>query len=296
MTAAIALEGLTKLYPGGQGVRDINLEVLPGEILGFIGKNGAGKSTTIRTALGLMKVTRGSAKLLGIDVHRDPVEARHSVGYVPSEPGVYDGMRVAEMLAYLGSFHRGRSTSAIETRRATLCEALDLDTSRYVEELSLGNKKKVALVSALQHQPRLLILDEPTSGLDPMVQASLFDLLDEERQNGTTVFFSSHVLGEVERICDRITIIKDGQLVETAELDVLRAQQAHRITAEINAERALSTELEGVSKIERDGTHITFLYRGALPNLLRALADDAVTDLNIVRPSLEELVIQHYAH
>ena len=292
IAVTITLERLTKLYRGGRGVRDLELEVRAGETFGFIGPNGSGKSTTIRTLVGLLRPTSGRALVLGRDVTREGVDLRARVGYLPSEPRLYDGMSVGETLAYFGGFFAA-DTGA---RRRRLAEALDLDLSRRAEDLSLGNKKKVALVAALQHEPEVLILDEPTSGLDPLIQARLFEVLREERARGATVFFSSHVLSEVERQCERVAILKEGRLLEVARTEDLRARRVKRVRARLAAaERPLAAlSLAGVAEVTREGASVRFVYGGELPPLLAALAADPPLDLAIDEPSLEEVVLARY--
>ncbi len=291
-SATITLERLTKVYRGGRGVRDLELEVRAGETFGFIGPNGSGKSTTIRTLVGLLRPTAGRALVLGRDVTREGVDLRARIGYLPSEPRLYDGMSVAEMLAYFGGFFRGDTAA----RRRRLAEALDLDLSRRAEDLSLGNKKKVALVAALLHDPEVLILDEPTSGLDPLIQARLFEVLRDERARGATVFFSSHVLSEVERLCERVAILKEGRLLEVARTDDLRARRVKRVRARLAApERPLAAlSLAGVGEVTHEGASVRFVYAGELPALLGALAADPPLDLSIDEPSLEEVVLSRY--
>ena len=290
--AAISFQQFSKRYRTGHGVFDLNFDVEEGEWFGFIGENGAGKSTTIRTALGLMAPTGGVVKLLGEDVSGAAGgDVRARVGYVPGEPGLWDGLSVGETLAYLGSMHAG-DTSA---RRRELLEVLELDPARDASDLSLGNKKKLAIVAALQHRPPLLILDEPTNGLDPLMQQRLFSLLKTEQEAGATVFFSSHVLGEVERFCSRVAIIKAGRLVKLARVADLKEHSAHKVSfVRLDAGAGKALALGGVSDVVVDGDHGHFVYRGPLPELLRALADDEVKDVSIARPSLEEIVLEHY--
>ena len=290
--STISLERLTKVYRGGRGIRDLDVAVAQGEALGFIGPNGAGKSTTIRTMLGLIAPTAGCARILGLDARVAGPTIWARVGYVPSEPRLYDGMTVGAILAYLGRFF----ATDTSTRRRALAEALDLDLSRRAEDLSFGNKKKVALVAALQHTPEVLILDEPTSGLDPLIQARFFEVIREERARGTTVFFSSHVLSEVERLCDRVTILRDGTVVETARMDELRARQVKRVTVRLDPSdpAAELLGLAGVRDQVRDGERLSFVYQGDVKRLLGALAGIAVTDATIEEPSLEEIVLSHY--
>ncbi len=290
--AAISFQQFSKRYRTGHGVFDLNFDVEEGEWFGFIGENGAGKSTTIRTALGLMSPTSGSVRLLGEDVvGAGGADVRARVGYVPSEPGLWDGMSVGETLAYLGSLHAADSSP----RRRELCDVLELDVERDASDLSLGNKKKVAIVAAMQHRPPLLILDEPTNGLDPLMQQRLFSLLKAEQENGATVFFSSHILGEVERFCTRVAILKAGRLVKLARVAELKEHSAHRVSfVRADAGAAAVIAIAGVADVVTDGDHGAFVYRGLLPPLLNALTEDNVVDVRIDRPSLEEIVLEHY--
>ena len=288
---AIELERLTKRYGARRGIDDVTLAVPEGTIFGFIGPNGAGKSTTIRTLLGLLAPTSGRARILGKDAALDGAAARAAVGYVPGEVNLYDDLRVAELLAYLDRFRPGDSAR----RRAELVDRLDVDTRARTGELSLGNRKKVALVAALQHRPRLIVLDEPTSGLDPVIQARLFALLDEEAARGATVFFSSHVLSEVERTCRTVAVIAEGKVVATEEVATLRRRQLRRVDAGFAGEppEALLA-LPGVSEVVREHGRVRFLHGGELAPLLAALAAGAPTDLSIEEPTLEEIVLRHY--
>lgn len=219
---AIELQGLTKNYGKSRGINDINLEIKEGEVFGFIGPNGAGKSTTIRTLLGLIKPTAGTAKIFGKDVQTSGPETREEIGYLPSEVFYYDGMRVRDLLNYSASFYN-KPKEKMQARIAELAEKLELDLSRKIDDLSYGNKKKVGIVQGLLHSPKLIILDEPTGGLDPLMQQTFFDLLREENQRGATVLFSSHILSEVQKLCDRVAIIKDGELVKVETMKNLRA-------------------------------------------------------------------------
>lgn len=215
----IEMTRLTKTYGASRGITDLTLHVPAGCCFGFIGPNGAGKSTTIRTLLGLLSPTAGAARVLGLDCVRDREKILDQVGYMPSEAMFYPDMRVSEVIRLSASLRR-RDCRA-ET--AALCEALELDTRKRIRELSLGNRKKVSIVCAMQHRPRLYILDEPTSGLDPLVQRAFWAELENRRKEGAAVFLSSHVLYEVQRYCDRAAILREGRLVvegTTAELDI----------------------------------------------------------------------------
>jgi ABC-2 type transport system ATP-binding protein len=292
VSSAIELEHLTKRYGSRRGIDDVTLTVPAGTIFGFVGPNGAGKSTTIRTLLGLMRPTSGRARLLGRDPHQDGAAARLGVGYVPGEVALYDDLAVGDLLAYLGRFHPGDHRA----RRADLIARLEVDVRARAPQLSLGNRKKVAIVAALQHRPRLVILDEPTSGLDPLVQRTLFELLGEEAARGATVFFSSHVLTEVQRTCRTVAVIAEGRLVAVEDVAELRRRQLRRVRATFAGEppAAPLAALAGVGELVRDGDSLGFLYGGDTPALLRALADAQPIDARIEEPTLEEIVLQHY--
>jgi ABC-2 type transport system ATP-binding protein len=292
---AIELVGLHKRYGGRTGIDDVSLSVPAGALFGFIGPNGAGKTTTIRIVLGLLRPTRGTARVFGRS--SDDPGARDGVGYVAGETHLIPRMRVHALLAYLGGFHAGDH----EPRRRELARALDLDLDAPTEDLSLGNAKKVALVAALQHAPRLLVLDEPTSGLDPVIRARLFGLLRDEVARGTTVFLSSHVLADVEALCQTVAIIANGRIVVVDDVAALRARTSRRIAAMFDGggDPAVLTRLvqrlDGVSDLERHGTAIRFLYRGPMPPLLDALAAASPSDARIETPSLDDVFLEDFA-
>ncbi|MDQ3266857.1 MAG: ABC transporter ATP-binding protein [Myxococcota bacterium] len=290
--AAIELEGLTKRYGGKRGVEDLTLEVGEGEIFGFIGPNGAGKTTTLRTMLGLLRPTSGTARLLGRNVVEEGPRSRVGIGYAGGETHLYDDLAVGALLAWVGRFHGGDCSP----RRAELADTLGLDLGARTTDLSLGNRKKVALVAALQHRPRLVLLDEPTNGLDPVVQAHLFEVLREEARGGTTVFFSSHVLSEVQRVCARVAVLTEGRLTALESVAALRGKQVRRVKTRLPsaAPDSLAT-LPGVTALVREGNALSFLYAGAMTPLLQALAAHSPEEVQIEEPSLEEIFLGHYA-
>jgi len=287
----IKTNALTKSYGKARGIVDVTLTVDAGEVYGFIGPNGAGKSTTIRTLLGFLRPSGGSASIFSMDVTAQSAEIKKRVGYVPAEVNYYDDMKVANLLEYSQRFY-GRPDAK---RRDALCERFDLDVTRRIDDLSTGNKKKVAIVQALLHRPELLILDEPTSGLDPLIQNQLFDLLSEEKKRGVTVFFSSHILSEVQRMCDRVAIIKEGRILRVEEIADIRSRTHKHVRAVSDAPDAWAGfDLPGASEIEQKGKEIAFWYAGAMGTLIKALSDRPIGNIWIEDPSLEEIFMHDY--
>ena len=284
---AIQTQALTKFYGKARGIRELSLQVEQGEFFGFIGPNGAGKSTTIRCLLGLITPTSGSARVLGLDIGADRKEILTRIGYLPSEAVFYRGMRVREVLK-LSADLRGKNC----TREAeALCERLQLDTAKKVEELSFGNRKKVGIVCALQHRPELLILDEPTSGLDPLMQREFFSILQERNREGATVFLSSHILSEIQRNCTRAAIIREGTLLACGSVEELARTNARRVTLRGSAEVQV---LSGIRDCQQTEEGLSFLYSGDMQMLLNALAGGKVEDLTIAEPDLEEVFLHYY--
>ena len=284
---AIQTNNLTKYYGKSRGIVGLNLTVNKGEFFGFIGPNGAGKSTTIRTLLGLIKCSGGSATVLGLDIEKDKEAILERVGYLPSETTFYAGMRVRDVLK-LSADLRGKDCSE---EAKLLCERLQLDTTKKVDELSFGNKKKVAIVCALQHNPELLILDEPTSGLDPLMQREFYEILQERNAKGTTIFLSSHILAEVQRNCSRAGIIREGKLVACGSVESLSQTNAKRV--QIQGDVSVE-ELEGVRDLRQTENGMTFLYGGDINQLLQVLSKQKVQDLSISEPDLEEIFMHYY--
>ena len=284
---AIQTQALTKFYGKARGIRELSLQVEQGEFFGFIGPNGAGKSTTIRCLLGLITPTSGSARVLGLDIGADRKEILTRIGYLPSEAVFYRGMRVREVLK-LSADLRGKNC----TREAeALCERLQLDTAKKVEELSFGNRKKVGIVCALQHRPELLILDEPTSGLDPLMQREFFSILQERNREGATIFLSSHILSEIQRNCTRAAIIREGTLLACGSVEELARTNARRVTLRGSAEVQV---LSGIRDCQQTEEGLSFLYSGDMQLLLNALAGGKVEDLTIAEPDLEEVFLHYY--
>ncbi len=278
---------LTKYYGKARGIIDLDLTVAQGEFFGFIGPNGAGKSTTIRTLLGLIAPTSGSAMIFGKDVTKEKVAILRNIGYLPSEALFYQGMKVKDVLKLSADLRKKDCTAESKI----LCERLQLDTTRKIEELSFGNRKKVAIVCALQHRPDLLVLDEPTSGLDPLMQKEFFDILRERNKEGATIFLSSHVLLEIERNCTRAAIIRDGRIIACSSVDDLSKTSAKRITVRgtVNLEH-----LGGVRDRKDTEDSVSFLYSGDMNSLLRTLSAGQVKDLTVTEPDLEEVFLHYY--
>ncbi|SEG31449.1 ABC-2 type transport system ATP-binding protein [Eubacterium ruminantium] len=293
---AIEIDKLTKNYGSSRGITELCLSVDTGDFYGFIGPNGAGKSTTIRTILGYIRPTSGSARILGTDIVSGIDEIHKRTGYLPSEINFYKGMKVKEVLSYSAKL-RGLNC---DSEAAKLCERLDLDTSKRVEELSLGNRKKVGIICAVQHHPELLILDEPTSGLDPLMQREFFNILTEENKRGATIFFSSHVLSEVQEHCRMAAFIRDGRIIIADKVGNLKKTGAKKvvISGEISNSdiEQLKCKAEAIDNVERtaSGKHTSFLYHGDIKELLRFLIDQDIRNVNITEPSLEEIFMNYY--
>ena len=283
----IKTKKLTKYYGKARGIVGLDLTVEQGEFFGFIGPNGAGKSTTIRTLLGLIAPTSGSALVFGRDVTKENVAILQNVGYLPSEALFYPGMKVKDVLKLSADL---RKTDCGAEAKA-LCERLQLDVSRKVDELSFGNRKKVAIVCALQHRPELLVLDEPTSGLDPLMQKAFFDILRERNKEGTTIFLSSHVLSEIQRNCTRAAIIRDGKIIACDSVDALAQTNAKRVT--VHGSIRLE-HLDGIRDRKDSEDSTSFLFSGDMNSLLRALASGQVNDLAVTEPDLEEVFLHYY--
>ena len=284
---AIKTINLTKYYEKSRGIIDLNLSVKKGECFGFIGPNGAGKSTTIRTLLGLISPTSGSAQIFGQDITKEKESILQNIGYLPSEAVFYSGMKVKDVLKLSADMRK--MNCAEEAQK--LCERLQLNTSRKVDELSFGNRKKVAIVCALQSIPELLILDEPTGGLDPLMQREFFDIIRERNRNGATIFMSSHILSEIQRNCTRAAIIREGKIIACDSVDALAKTNARRVTVQG------SVDLDGLDGI-RDrmdiGGSVSFLYSGDMNILLERLSTGRITDLTVSEPDLEEIFMHYY--
>jgi len=292
MSAVIALEKLTKAYGSNRGIIELDLEVAGGEIFGFLGPNGAGKTTTIRTMLDLISPTSGRALVFGIDSTVDPVAIHRRAGYLPGEFALYDRLTGRQTLEYFASLRGGVDP----VYQAALIERLDLDPSRRFREYSKGNKQKVGLVIALQHRPELLILDEPTAGLDPLIQQSFFELLRASAAEGTTTFLSSHILGEVEKTCDRVAIIREGQVVKIGTVDALRDLAHHTVELRFAGDvpAAAFEALPGVSDVVVDDHAMRMRVSGPIAPVVQAAARYELLDFTSREPSLEDTFLAQY--
>ena len=284
---AIKTVGLTKYYGSSRGIIGLNLSVEAGECFGFIGPNGAGKSTTIRTLLGLISPTAGSAQIFGKDIGREKEAILREVGYLPSEAVFYPGMKVKDILKFSADLRRKDCTE----EAGALSDRLQLDTSRKADELSFGNRKKVAIVCALQSDPALLILDEPTGGLDPLMQHEFFDIIRERNRKGATVFLSSHVLSEVQRNCTRAAVIREGKIIACDSVEALAKTNAKRISVR---GRVDLEGLDGIRDRKAVENGVSFLYSGDMNRLIQRLSEGEISDLSVSEPDLEEIFLHYY--
>ena len=272
MENRIEIQNLTKNYGKHRGVENVSFSVREGEIFGFLGPNGAGKSTTIRSMLGLIKYDQGQIRINGMDAKKDKEKILRDVGYMPSEAWFYSGMEVRDVLKFSADV---RQTDCKEEAEK-LCERLEINVKRKISELSLGNRKKVSIVCAMQHKPKLFVFDEPTSGLDPLMQNVFFELVKEYVDDGATCLLSTHVLSEVRNYCDRVAILKEGRLIVTDTVEHLLASKSKRI------------------KMIRDGQRLDFIYKDDLNNLYKELMGHNIEDILIEEPSIEEVFMHYY--
>ncbi len=284
---AIETKDLTKYYKRSKGIENVTLTVEEGDFFGFIGPNGAGKSTTIRTLLGLVKKTGGSGCVLGHDIDGDMKKILCDVGYMPSDAAFWSGMKVKDVLE-LSARLRGKECKGCA---AELCERLELDTEKKVDALSYGNKKKVGIVCALQHEPRLYILDEPTSGLDPLMQREFFNILKERNERGATVFLSSHVLSEISRYCKNAAIIRDGTILVQKSVAELGHTGAKRVT--LQGLRSPFV-LERARDVRVEDDRVKFLFGGTSRELVSALSQIDFDDFTVSDPDLDEVFLHYY--
>ena len=289
-TAAIRTEGLSKTFGATTALLPLDLEVAPGEVLGYLGPNGAGKTTTIRLLLGLIRATAGRAEIFGVDCQADPVAAHRSVAFVPGEVSLWPSLTGTETLHLLGRVH-GHVDVAY---RDTLLQRFGFDPAKKVRTYSKGNRQKLVLIAALMTRADLLLLDEPTSGLDPLMEKAFQLCVAEARDRGQTVFLSSHILSEVEALCDRVAILRAGRLVEVGTLAEMRHLSALHVDAELDGAVPDLSAVPGVSRVEVDGQHVRCQVTGPVEPLLCALTGAGVRHLVSREPSLEELFLAHY--
>lgn len=286
----IEVNNLTKYYGKARGIVDVSFQVQEGEIFGFIGPNGAGKSTTIRLFLSLIFPTSGNAKIFGKDCIEYGPQLRQDIGYLPSEVFYYEGMKVLDLLKYSASFYEKDCSQ----RLYELAEVMELDLKRRIDDLSYGNKKKVGIVQGLLHQPKLIILDEPTSGLDPLMQQKFFNLIRAENQRGATVFFSSHILGEVQKMCNRVAIIKDGSVINIQDIKTLQQDNYKKIRIAADHLDAGHFEVPGVSNLISENGSVSFFFKGDINLITRLISAREVRDVTIEEPTLEEIFMHYY--
>ena len=287
---AIEIKNLTKVYGKNRGIQDINISVKEGEIYGFIGPNGAGKSTTIKTLLNFIYSTSGEALIFGMDSVKESEKIKEYIGYVPSEVRYYDDVNVKDIIKYAQSFYPKSNKEYVDR----ICNELELDMNKKMGELSLGNKKKVAIAQSLINNPKLLILDEPTNGLDPLMQKKLFNILIEKKKKGNTVFLSSHNLVEVQNLCDRVCVIKEGKIVDIIEIEKSKTELKLKVTlssSDITDDIVLNLS----DKIlDKNGKLYTFIYSKNIDSLVKELANYKIDELLIKKENLEEAFLNYY--
>lgn len=287
----IEINNLTKSYGKSRGISDVSFNVEEGEIFGFIGPNGAGKSTTLRTLLALIHPTSGSATIFGKDCIKSAPEIAKELGYLPSEVFYYNNMKVIDLLKYSASFYKKDCSKRI----TELAEIMNLDLNKKIDDLSFGNKKKVGIIQGLLHEPKLIILDEPTSGLDPLMQQKFFNLLKEENKKGTTILFSSHILSEVQKLCNRVAIIKEGKIIKVEKISTLQDNNYKRIKIELHSKVDKNLfNISGVNNLEIKDNTITFLFKGDINLITKKLCELDILNVWIEEPDLEEIFMHYY--
>ncbi len=293
MTNAIEIHGLTKDYGNGHGIFDLDLAVTEGEVFGYLGPNGAGKTTTLKLLMGLIHASRGGATIFGLDVDRDAVALKKRIGYVPGELPQFGGWRGAEIVGYVAGLRGDVPDDKVEA----IAKRLDLDLGRKYREYSHGNKQKLALLIAFAPEPALLIVDEPTTGLDPLHQQVFHALVQEAKARGGTVLISSHVLSEVEQVCDRVGIVRDGHLATVGPIDQLSGIKAHHVAIDFAGAPPIDRlrALPGFEQVSVEGLRVRGLYRGSFEPLLAAISGSPVTSLTSREPSLEEIFLTYYS-
>jgi len=287
----IEIKNLTKMYGNHVGVKDLNLAVHKGEIMGFLGPNGAGKTTTIRSCLALIAKTAGKITIFGLDSHIDAVAIREKTGYLPGDFGLIPSLKVSSYLKYLLTLRSGKSTE----KMVSLAKRLELDINRKTNELSKGNKLKVGIIQALMADPDLIIMDEPTSGLDPLMKQEFYRILREEKNHGKTIFMSSHILADIERVCDRVAIIRKGQVKVVEEIQALQEKTGKVLEVEFGDPFTIDEfKLEGVSEIQEDNGRIIMTIHENLDGVIDAVSNHRILNMNLKTYSLEQLFLKYY--
>jgi ABC-2 type transport system ATP-binding protein len=290
---AIRTQGLTKYYGKVHALEDLDLEIPVGEVFGFLGPNGAGKTTTIRTMMDEIRPTKGRASILGMDTHKKSVEIRRHIGYLPGDLALYPNLTGKDILTYFANLRRGVDWSYVETLRARL----DVDLSQKVGNLSSGNRQKVGLIQAFMSKPKALIMDEPSSGLDPLIQRELQKMMREAADEGCTVFLSSHTLSEVQRVADRVGILRHGHLITVEAVSTLRSKAMRRVELELNAtaDPRVFEAVPGVSDVDVENHRVSMSFGGDMGALLKAASEHyAVIDISSQEADLEEIFLTYY--
>lgn len=280
----LEIKKLTKYYGDILGVKDLSLHVNKGEIFGFIGPNGAGKSTTIRCILNLINKNSGEIKIDGNIIEKDSYKYKEDIGYLPSEIHLYDDLTVWQTILYSESFYK----KDFKKRAKQLLKRLELSPTKKVDELSLGNLKKLGIVLALMHEPKLLILDEASSGLDPLMQEEFYKILLEEKERGTTIFFSSHILSEIKKICDRVGIIKEGHLIKVENIKDISMNNSQIVTV------YTKDKIKNIQILESSKEYVKFMYNKSPKELMQLLSNYNIEKLLVEEPSIEELFMHYY--
>lgn len=285
----LEINNLTKFYGSVLAVKDLSLTLKEGEIFGFIGPNGAGKSTTIRAIMNLIHKTEGTILFEGKVLKKDDIALKEQIGYLPSEVYLYEDMTVKEILDYHASFYKKN----LKKRREDLVNRLKLDESKKIEDLSLGNLKKLGIVLAFMHEPKLLIFDEPTSGLDPMMQQVFYELLEEEKEKGTTIFYSTHILSEISKVCDRVGFIKDGTLLKIETIEEMKKKNLTFVTVESTDVKKIVSELK-IDVMEQNDHMIKFKNSCSINRLIQTLSKYKIDKLLIEEATLEDMFLHYY--
>jgi ABC-2 type transport system ATP-binding protein len=292
MEPAVIIDDLTKKYGDFTAVKDLSLEIEKGEIFGLLGPNGAGKTTAIRVCLGLLSKTKGDIKILGLDSHKESIEIRRRTGYLPGDFGLIDGISTYSFLKYLLSLSNVKSDKKLKD----MAQRFDLDLKRKTNELSKGNRQKVGVVQSLMADQELIILDEPTGGLDPLMQQIFYEIIREEQEAGRTIFMSSHILAEVEAVCDKVAIIKEAELILNEHITTLQDMTGKVLEVEFRERVSPSDfEIEGISHIEADGKKLIMTITGNMDDVIKRVADHRIINMNLQTYSLENLFLKYYS-